>query len=104
PLTALLLAEVCDEAGIPPGVVNIVTGGPATGAPFVAHAGIDKIAFTGSTAVGKEIQRAVAGTGKKVTLELGGKAANVIFEDAGPHQAALCSGKGLVSKQGPTAL
>jgi aldehyde dehydrogenase (NAD+) len=87
PLTALLLAQVCEEAELPPGVVNVVTGGPATGAAVVAHPQVDKVAFTGSTAVGKAIQRAVAGTGRKLTLELGGKAANVIFEDAALDQA-----------------
>jgi aldehyde dehydrogenase (NAD+) len=100
PLTALLLAQVCEEAGLPPGVVNIVTGGRATGAALVEHPGIDKIAFTGSTAVGKSIQRTVAGTGKKVTLELGGKAANIIFEDAALDQAVEGIVNGIFFNQG----
>jgi aldehyde dehydrogenase (NAD+) len=88
PLTALLLAQVCQQAGLPPGVVNVVTGAGDTGAALVAHPGVDKIAFTGSTEVGKQILRSVAGTGKKLTMELGGKAANVVFEDA-PIEAAV---------------
>jgi aldehyde dehydrogenase (NAD+) len=88
PLTALLLAEVCQQADLPPGVVNVVTGAGETGAALVNHQGVDKIAFTGSTEVGKQIRRAVAGTGKRLTLELGGKAANVIFDDA-PVEAAV---------------
>jgi aldehyde dehydrogenase (NAD+) len=88
PLTALLLAEVCQQADLPPGVVNVVTGAGGTGAALVAHPGVDKVAFTGSTGVGKEISRAVAGTGKRLTLELGGKAANVVFDDA-PVEAAV---------------
>jgi len=82
PLTALLLAEIIQECDLPPGVVNIITGAGATGAAIVNHPDINKIAFTGSTEVGKIIQRAIAGTGKKATLELGGKAANIIFDDA----------------------
>ncbi|GIU89265.1 MAG: betaine-aldehyde dehydrogenase [Acidimicrobiia bacterium] len=100
PLTALLLAQICEEAGLPPGVVNVVTGGPATGAAVVAHRGVDKVAFTGSTAVGKAIQKAVAGTGKKVTLELGGKAANVVFEDAALDQAVEGIVNGIFFNQG----
>jgi aldehyde dehydrogenase (NAD+) len=88
PLTALLLAEVCQQAGLPPGVVNVLTGAGETGAALVAHPGVDKVAFTGSTEVGKQIQRTVAGTGKRLTLELGGKAANVVFDDA-PVEAAV---------------
>ncbi len=88
PLTALLLAEVCQQADLPPGVVNVLTGAGETGAALVTHPGIDKVAFTGSTEVGKEISRAVAGTGKRLTLELGGKAANVVFDDA-PVEAAV---------------
>ena len=88
PLTALLLAEICQQAGLPPGVLNVTTGAGATGAALVAHPGVDKIAFTGSTEVGKEIQRAVAGTGKRLTLELGGKAANIVFDDA-PVEGAV---------------
>jgi len=82
PLTALLFAEVCQQAELPAGVVNIVTGDGSTGALIVNHPGIDKIAFTGSTEVGKIIARAVASTNKSVTLELGGKAANIVFDDA----------------------
>ena len=100
PLTALLLAEVCEEAGLPPGVVNIVTGGPETGAALVAHPDVDKIAFTGSTSVGKAIQRSVAGSGKRVTLELGGKAANVVFEDAALDQAVEGIVNGIFFNQG----
>src|SRR3984885_3660091 len=88
PLTALLLAEVCQQAGLPPGVVNVLTGAGETGAALVAHPGVDKVAFTGSTEVGKQIRRTVAGTGKRLTLELGGKAANVVFDDA-PVEAAV---------------
>ncbi|AKT38879.1 aldehyde dehydrogenase family protein [Chondromyces crocatus] len=87
PLTALLLAKIIEEADLPPGVVNVVTGAGATGAAVVQHAGVDKVAFTGSTEVGKRIQRSLAGTGKKLTLELGGKAANIVFEDAPLDQA-----------------
>ncbi len=82
PLTALLFCDVLRQAGLPPGVVNIVTGDGRTGAELVKHPGVDKIAFTGSTEVGKAIQREIAGTGKRLTLELGGKAANVVFDDA----------------------
>src|ERR1039457_6232393 len=87
PLTALLLAEVIQQAGLPPGTVNVLTGDGAVGQALVSHPGLDKIAFTGSTEVGKEIQRAIAGTGKRLTLELGGKAANVVFDDAPLEQA-----------------
>jgi aldehyde dehydrogenase (NAD+) len=82
PLTALLFAQVCQQAELPAGVVNIVTGDGATGAAIVNHPGINKIAFTGSTDVGKLIARSVAGTNKGLTLELGGKGANIVFEDA----------------------
>jgi aldehyde dehydrogenase (NAD+) len=82
PLTALAFAAICVETGLPPGVVNIVTGDGATGAALVAHAGVDKIAFTGSTEVGRAIRKATAGTGKKLSLELGGKSPFVVFEDA----------------------
>ena len=82
PLTALLFCDVLRQAELPPGVVNIVTGDGRTGAALVKHPGVDKIAFTGSTEVGKAIQRELAGTGKKLTLELGGKAANIVFDDA----------------------
>lgn len=87
PLTALKLAEIIKESGLPKGVVNIVTGAGETGASIVNHNDIDKIAFTGSTGVGKYIQKAIAGTTKKLTLELGGKGANIIFEDAAIDQA-----------------
>ncbi len=87
PLTALKLAEVIQAADLPPGVVNIITGDGSTGAAIVDHDDIDKVAFTGSTDVGRIIQRALAGTDKKYTLELGGKAANIIFEDAPIDQA-----------------
>ena len=100
PLTALLLAEVLAEADLPPGVVNIVTGGPATGASLVAHPDVDKVAFTGSTEVGKEIRRAVAGTGKALTLELGGKAANIVFDDAALDQAVEGVVNGIYFNQG----
>ena len=87
PLTAMKLAEIIQEADLPPGVVNIVTGAGETGQALVNHPDVDKIAFTGSTEVGKYIMKAIAGTGKKYTLELGGKAANIIFEDAPIDQA-----------------
>src|ERR1700674_2654098 len=82
PLTALAFAAICVETGLPPGVVNIVTGDGTTGAALVAHAGVDKIAFTGSTEVGRAIRKATAGTGKKLSLELAGKSPFVVFEDA----------------------
>lgn len=82
PLTALLFAEICIEAGLPAGVVNIVTGDGTTGAALVAHDGVDKIAFTGSTNVGREIRRVTAGSGKALTLELGGKSPFIVFADA----------------------
>ncbi len=87
PLTALLLAKIIEECDLPPGVVNIVTGAGKTGASLVEHGDVDKVAFTGSTGVGKRIQRSIAGTKKKLTLELGGKAANIIFADAPLDQA-----------------
>ncbi len=82
PLTALAFAELCMEAGLPPGVVNIVTGGGGTGALIVEHPDVDKIAFTGSTEVGRIIRKATAGTGKKLSLELGGKSPFIVFDDA----------------------
>jgi aldehyde dehydrogenase (NAD+) len=100
PLTALLLAEVIQEAGLPPGTVNILTGDGATGRALVAHPGVDKVAFTGSTEVGKEIQRALAGTGTRLTLELGGKAANVVFDDAPLDQAVEGIVNGIFFNQG----
>ena len=87
PLSAIKLAEIIQEAELPPGVVNIINGAGKTGRALVEHPDIDKIAFTGSTEVGKMIMKAMAGTGKKYTLELGGKAANIIFEDAAIDQA-----------------
>jgi aldehyde dehydrogenase (NAD+) len=87
PLTALKFAEICQDAGLPDGVVNIVTGAGPTGAAIVDHPDVDKIAFTGSTEVGKIIQKSLAGTEKKFTLELGGKGPNIVFEDAPIDQA-----------------
>lgn len=100
PLTALKLAEIIQEADLPPGVVNIITGAGATGAAIVNHPDINKIAFTGSTEVGKIIQRSIAGTNKKATLELGGKAANIIFEDAPIDQAVEGVINGIYFNQG----
>jgi aldehyde dehydrogenase (NAD+) len=100
PLTALLLAEVLQDVELPPGVVNIVTGAGATGSALVSHPGIDKVAFTGSTEVGKAIRRAVAGTKKRLTLELGGKAANIVFEDAPIDQAVEGIVNGIYFNQG----
>ena len=100
PLTALLLAEIIKESGLPDGVVNIVTGYGDTGAAIVNHPDVNKIAFTGSTNVGKLIQKAIAGTDKKVTLELGGKSANIIFEDAAIDQAVEGIINGIFFNQG----
>ncbi len=100
PLTALKLAEIIQEADLPPGVVNIITGAGATGAAMVNHPDINKIAFTGSTNVGKIIQKAIAGTGKRATLELGGKAANIIFDDAPLDQAVEGVINGIFFNQG----
>ena len=100
PLTALLFAEICQQADLPPGVVNIVTGAGATGQALVAHDDVDKVAFTGSTEVGKAIARAVAGTRKQVTLELGGKAANIVFDDAPLDQAVDGIVNGIFFNQG----
>ena len=100
PLTALLFAEICRQAELPPGVVNIITGAGATGAALVAHPGVDKVAFTGSTQVGRQIARIVAGTRKKLTLELGGKAANVVFDDAPLDQAIEGIVNGIFFNQG----
>src|SRR4051812_11099627 len=99
PLTALVLAEICQQADLPPGVVNVLPGGPATGRAVV-NADVDKIAFTGSTDVGKEIQRTLAGTGRRLTLELGGKAANVVFDDAPLDQAVEGIVNGIFFNQG----
>jgi aldehyde dehydrogenase (NAD+) len=100
PLTALAFAEICQQADLPPGVVNIVTGAGDTGRAIVEHPGVDKVAFTGSTEVGRAIAKAVAGTGKRVTLELGGKAANIIFEDAPVDQAVEGIINGIFFNQG----
>ncbi|MFC5754995.1 aldehyde dehydrogenase family protein, partial [Actinomadura rugatobispora] len=100
PLTALAFAEICVQAGLPPGVVNIITGAGETGRALVEHPGIDKVAFTGSTDVGRQIARAVAGTSKKLTLELGGKAANIVFDDAPLDQAVEGIVNGIFFNQG----
>jgi aldehyde dehydrogenase (NAD+) len=100
PLTALFFADVCRQAELPPGVVNIVTGDGRAGAALVKHPDVDKIAFTGSTEVGKAIQRELSGTPKKLTLELGGKAANIIFDDAALDQAVEGIVNGIYFNQG----
>jgi aldehyde dehydrogenase (NAD+) len=100
PLSALLFCDVLRQAELPPGVVNIVTGDGSTGAALVKAEGVDKIAFTGSTEVGKAIQRELAGTGKRLTLELGGKAANIIFDDAALDQAVEGIVNGIYFNQG----
>ncbi|MGY1608908.1 aldehyde dehydrogenase family protein [Geodermatophilus sp. SYSU D00700] len=100
PLTALLFAEVCRQADLPPGVVNIVTGAGDTGRAVVEHPDVDKVAFTGSTEVGRSIARAVAGTRKALTLELGGKAANIVFDDAPIDQAVEGIVRGIFFNQG----
>jgi aldehyde dehydrogenase (NAD+) len=100
PLTALVLAEICQQADLPPGVVNVLTGAGDTGAALVGHAGVDKVAFTGSTEVGKQIQRTLAGTGRRLSLELGGKAANIVFDDAPLDQAVEGIVNGIFFNQG----
>ncbi|QFU93774.1 aldehyde dehydrogenase family protein [Amycolatopsis sp. YIM 10] len=100
PLTALVFAEICQQAELPPGVVNILPGAGDIGAELVGHPDVNKIAFTGSTEVGKLIQRTVAGTPKKLTLELGGKAANVVFDDAPLDQAVEGIVNGIFFNQG----
>ncbi|MGX7669869.1 aldehyde dehydrogenase family protein [Plantactinospora sp. DSM 117369] len=100
PLSALLFAEICQQADLPPGVVNIVTGAGETGRALVEHDGIDKVAFTGSTEVGRQIARSVAGTRRKLTLELGGKAANIVFDDAPVDQAVEGIVNGIFFNQG----
>ncbi|MBP2706488.1 aldehyde dehydrogenase family protein [Microbispora sp. RL4-1S] len=100
PLTALAFAEICRQADLPPGVVNIVTGAGETGAALVRHPGVDKVAFTGSTEVGRLIAKTVAGSRKKLTLELGGKAANIVFEDAAIDQAVEGVVNGIFFNQG----
>ena len=99
-LTALAFADICQQADLPPGVVNIITGAGETGRLLVEHPGVDKVAFTGSTDVGKSIQRAVAGTSKSLTLELGGKAANIVFEDAPIDEAIEGIVNGIFFNQG----
>lgn len=100
PLTALLFAQVCQQADLPAGVVNIITGAGTTGKALVDHPGIDKVAFTGSTAVGKQIMQTVAGTKKRLTLELGGKSANIVFDDAPIDQAVEGVISGIYFNQG----
>ncbi|MCU0264749.1 MAG: aldehyde dehydrogenase family protein [Actinomycetia bacterium] len=100
PLTALLFAEICQQADLPPGVVNILTGAGPTGRALVEHPDVDKVAFTGSTEVGRLIAEAVAGSAKKVTLELGGKAANIVFADAPVDQAVEGIVRGVFFNQG----
>ncbi|WDZ89396.1 aldehyde dehydrogenase family protein [Nocardiopsis sp. HUAS JQ3] len=100
PLTALAFAEICQEADLPPGVVNILTGAGETGRALVEHPGADKVAFTGSTAVGRQIARSVAGTGKRLTLELGGKGANIVYDDAALDQAVEGVVSGIFFNQG----
>jgi aldehyde dehydrogenase (NAD+) len=100
PLSALHFAQVCEQAGLPAGVVNILTGDGRTGQALVEHADVDKIAFTGSTAVGRSIARSIAGTAKKATLELGGKAANIVFDDAPLDQAVEGIVGGIFFNQG----
>jgi len=100
PLTALLFAEICQQADLPEGVVNIVTGAGETGRALVSHDDVDKVAFTGSTDVGRQIAKAVAGSDKRVTLELGGKAANIVFDDAPVDQAVEGIVNGIFFNQG----
>src|SRR5438105_375123 len=100
PLAAMLLAEICMQAELPPGVVNIVTGAGKTGSLVVSHPDVKKVAFTGSTEVGKAIQRSIAGSGKRLTLELGGKAANIVFDDAPLDQAVEGIVNGIYFNQG----
>ena len=104
PLSALFFAEICQQADLPPGVVNILTGFGQTGAALVAHPDVDKVAFTGSTEVGRQIARTVAGSRKKVTLELGGKAANIVFDDAPMDQAVEGVVNGILFQPGPRLL
>jgi aldehyde dehydrogenase (NAD+) len=100
PLTALVLAEIAADAGLPPGVLNVLPGAGDVGAAVVGHEGLDKVAFTGSTDVGKEIQRRLAGTGRRLTLELGGKAANIVYDDAPLDQAVDGVVDGIFFNQG----
>ncbi|WP_326598712.1 aldehyde dehydrogenase family protein [Streptomyces sp. NBC_01803] len=100
PLTALRFADICRQAGLPSGVVNIVTGDGTAGAALVGHPDVDKVAFTGSTEVGRAIARTLAGTDRKLTLELGGKAANIVFDDAPLDQAVEGIVSGIFFNQG----
>src|ERR671910_3512902 len=100
PLTALAFADICRQADLPPGVVNIITGAGETGRALVEHHDVDKVAFTGSTEVGKQIARSIAGSAKKATLELGGKAANIVFDDAPIDQAVEGIVNGIFFNQG----
>ncbi|MET1005187.1 MAG: aldehyde dehydrogenase family protein, partial [Propionibacteriaceae bacterium] len=100
PLSILVLAEIIADADLPPGVVNILTGAGDVGTALVTHPGIDKVAFTGSTAVGRKIQHQLAGTGRKLTLELGGKGANIVFDDAAQDQAIEGIVNGIFFNQG----
>ena len=100
PLTALAFADICRQADLPPGVVNILTGAGDTGRMLVEHPGVDKVAFTGSTEVGRSIMRSVAGTDKRLTLELGGKAANIVFDDAPIDEAIEGIVNGIYFNQG----
>ncbi len=100
PLSALFFADICRQAELPPGVVNIITGAGETGRALVEHPGVDKVAFTGSTEVGRQIARSVAGTRKRLTLELGGKAANIVFDDAPIDQAVEGIVNGIFFNQG----
>ncbi|HEY7524891.1 MAG TPA: aldehyde dehydrogenase family protein, partial [Candidatus Limnocylindrales bacterium] len=100
PLSALLFADVCRQADLPPGVVNIVPGPGEVGMHLISHRGVDKVAFTGSTEIGKKIAKGVAGTDKALTLELGGKAANIVFEDAALDQAVEGIVNGIYFNQG----
>src|SRR4029079_11766480 len=101
PLSALFFADICRQAGLPKGVVNILPGYGDAGAALVAHEDVDKVAFTGSTGVGKQIARTVAGTRKKLTLELGGKGANIVFDDAPIDQAVKATATGIFLNTGP---
>jgi aldehyde dehydrogenase (NAD+) len=100
PLSALAFADICQQVDLPAGVVNIVTGAGETGSLLVRHPGVDKVAFTGSTEVGKQIQRELAGTGRRLSLELGGKAANIVFDDAPVDEAVEGIVNGIFFNQG----
>src|SRR5690606_32344472 len=101
PITALKLAELAVAGGLPPGVLNVVTGlGPTVGEPLVTHPGVDKISFTGGTATGRQVMRGAAETLKRITLELGGKGPNIVFADADLHQAVSGALLGAFMNQG----